>query len=79
VRRMAKINRRQSVPTVPASHMPGSGPVGPGLPGPLGAMPAPAPRPNLGPMSMGPPQLQHHHHQPDGSPNEEVSGMFHHM
>ncbi|KAJ6034942.1 hypothetical protein N7499_002158 [Penicillium canescens] len=74
VRRMAKINRRQSVPTVPASHMPGSGPVGPGLPGPLGAMPAPAPRPNLGPMSMGPPQLQHHHHQPDGSPNEEVSG-----
>jgi hypothetical protein len=79
VRRMAKINRRQSVPNVPASHMPGSGSAGPGLPGPLSAMPAPVPRPNLGPMSMGPPQLQHHHHQPDGSPSEEVSGMFHHM
>ncbi|KAJ5775672.1 uncharacterized protein N7511_000683 [Penicillium nucicola] len=74
VRRMAKINRRQSVPTVPASHMPGAGPAGPGLPGPIGAMPAAVPRPNLGPISMGPPQLQHHHHQPDGSPHEEVSG-----
>ncbi|OQD80329.1 hypothetical protein PENANT_c036G00829 [Penicillium antarcticum] len=78
VRRMAKINRRQSVPTVPVSHMPGAGSAGPGLPGPVSAMPAtmPAavPRPNLGPISMGPPQLQHHHHQPDGSPNEEVSG-----
>lgn len=78
VRRMAKINRRQSVPA--QSHMPQQGPVGPsGPPGPgMNAMPAPVPRPNLGPMSMGPPQM-HHHHQPDGNPNEEVSGMFHHM
>ncbi|KAJ5836676.1 hypothetical protein N7447_002702 [Penicillium robsamsonii] len=73
VRRMAKINRRQSVPAR-SSHMAQQGPVGPGgPPGPgMSAMPAPVPRPNLGPMSMGPPQM-HHHHQPDGSPNEEVS------
>ncbi|KAJ5958469.1 uncharacterized protein N7479_005619 [Penicillium vulpinum] len=74
VRRMAKINRRQSVPAQSA-HMAQQGPVGPsGPPGPgMSAMPAPVPRPSLGPMSMGPPQM-HHHHQPDGSPNEEVSG-----
>ncbi|OQE92589.1 hypothetical protein PENNAL_c0007G01217 [Penicillium nalgiovense] len=77
VRRMAKINRRQSVPAQSA-HMAQQSPVGPpappGPPGPgMSAMPAPVPRPNLGPMSMGPPQM-HHHHQPDGSPNEEVSG-----
>ena len=79
VRRMAKINRRQSVPAQP-THMAQQGPVGPPAPPAPGmsAMPAPVPRPSLGPMSMGPPQM-HHHHQPDGSPNEEVSGMFHHM
>jgi hypothetical protein len=76
VRRQAKMSRRQSVPA--QSHMPPG--AGAPLPGPgMAAMPGPPPpRPNLGPMSMGPPQM-HHHHQPDGSPNEEVSGMFQHM
>ncbi|CAG7957236.1 unnamed protein product [Penicillium olsonii] len=75
VRRQAKMTRRQSVPA--QSHIPPGVSLpepGPG-PGPtLGAMPMPgsAPRPNLGLMSMGPPQM-HHHHQPDGIPNEEVS------
>ncbi|KAJ5794933.1 hypothetical protein N7457_001532 [Penicillium paradoxum] len=74
VRRQAKMNRRQSVPA--QSHMPPQGPTSQsGLPGPgMSAMSAPpAPRPSLGPISMGPPQM-HHHHQPEGSPNEEVSG-----
>jgi hypothetical protein len=95
VRRQAKMSRRQSVPAQshmpPGVPLPEPGP-GPGSgsgsgsgPGPGSglSMPIPGPpRPNLGPMSMGPPQMHHHHqhqHQPDGIPNEEVSGMFHHM
>lgn len=80
VRRQAKLSRRQSVPATPAPpHMAPGGP-GPihGLPGPM-PHPPPVPRPSIaGPMNMGPPQLHHHHAQPDGSPKlEEVSGMFH--
>jgi hypothetical protein len=75
VRRQAKMSRRQSVPAQP--HMPSG--AAPPLPGSgMSAVTGPAPRPNLGPMPMSQPQM-HHHHQPDGSPNEEVSGMFHHM
>jgi len=78
VRRQAKINtRRQSVPATP--HMAAAPPVGPGLSST--AMSGPSPRPNMGPLSMGPPQLHHHHAQPDGSPKMEVgvSGMFDHQ
>ncbi|KAJ5908167.1 hypothetical protein N7495_000849, partial [Penicillium taxi] len=68
VRRQAKMNRRQSVPAV-TPHM--SAPSQSALP----PVPMQASRPNIGPLSMGPPQL-HHHHAPDGSPKslEEVSG-----
>ncbi|CAG8116616.1 unnamed protein product [Penicillium salamii] len=78
VRRQAKMTRRQSVPAQvhmpPGVSLPEPGP-GPGHGSALGGMPmpGPAPRPNLGPLSMGPPQM-HHHHQPDGLPNEEISG-----
>ncbi|GAA86269.1 ribosomal protein L24E [Aspergillus luchuensis] len=72
VRRMAKINKRQGMP-VPPPHMASSTPVGPGVPS--ASMPAPGPRPSLGPLPMGPPQLHHHHAQPDGSAgHEEASG-----
>lgn len=79
VRRQAKLSRRQSVPAAVTPHMAAATPVGPCLPST--AMPAPAPRPNIGPLSMGPPQLHHHHAQPDGSPKMEVgvSGMFDHQ
>lgn len=78
VRRQAKVTRRQSMPAT-TPHIPPAGPATPIM--------APAPmagsvqRPNLGPpLNMGPPQLHHHHNQPDGSPKlEEVSGMFHQM
>ncbi|KAJ5191299.1 uncharacterized protein N7498_010284 [Penicillium cinerascens] len=69
VRRQAKLSRRQSVPAS-TPHMAPATPVGPCLPST--AMPAPTPRPNIGPLSMGPPQLHHHHAQPDGSPKMEV-------
>ncbi|KAL2849196.1 hypothetical protein BJY01DRAFT_245966 [Aspergillus pseudoustus] len=74
VRRMAKINRRQGIPAPPPPHMAPTTPVAPGIP-PSGINPA-ASRPGLGPLAaMGPPQLHHHHAQPDGSPaHEEVSG-----
>ncbi|KAJ5575928.1 hypothetical protein N7535_002854, partial [Penicillium sp. DV-2018c] len=74
VRRMAKMNRRQSAPA--PTHMQQQGPAGPGslpAPGMGGNIAAPGHRPSLGPMSMAPPQM-HHHHQAEGSPNEEVSG-----
>lgn len=78
VRRQAKITRRQSMPA-PTPQPPT--PVGPSMgPAPM-AGPA-GHRPSLGaaPLPMGPPQLHHHHNQPDGSPKiEEVSGMFHQM
>ncbi|KAJ6107839.1 hypothetical protein N7523_009162, partial [Penicillium sp. IBT 18751x] len=72
VRRQAKLNRRQSVPTV-TPHMAAAASVGPGLPST--AIQAPGSRQNIGPMSMGPPQLHHHHAQhtqSDGSPKMEV-------
>lgn len=79
VRRIAKVNRRQTIPAQPPSHVAAATPVGPGAPG--ASMPTPRPRPAASPMTMGPPQLHHHHHaHPDGSPgHEEVSGMFHHV
>ncbi|KAL4896089.1 hypothetical protein BDV59DRAFT_171995 [Aspergillus ambiguus] len=73
VRRMAKINRRQTMPAQPPAHMSTATPVAPGIPS--ASMAAPGPRPGLGPLSMGPPQLHHHHAQPEGNANnEEVSG-----
>lgn len=91
VRRMAKVNRRQTVSAQPAashSHMAAAAagsPITPTAPGLMSAAAAAAAaaassaRPSVGPMSMGPPQLHHHHHaQLDGSSgHEEVSGMFH--
>lgn len=71
VRRMAKINRRQAAPVQPPSHMAAT-PAPPGLPPPGG-------RPGPSSLSMGPPQLHHHHAQPEGSPDEEVSGTFNPM
>ncbi|GES64269.1 ribosomal protein L24E [Aspergillus terreus] len=72
VRRMAKINRRQTMPPQPPPHMATAAPVAPGVAS--ATMAAPGPRPGLGPLSMGPPQLHHHHAQPEGSAsNEEVS------
>ncbi|CAI7656635.1 unnamed protein product [Penicillium manginii] len=81
VRRQAKLSRRQSVPATPAPppHMApvGPGPIPHGIPIAVPPMQHPPPnsRSNIsGPMSMGPPQLHHHHAQPDGSPKiEEVS------
>ncbi|KAJ0416274.1 hypothetical protein BJY00DRAFT_304264 [Aspergillus carlsbadensis] len=74
VRRMAKINRRQGIPAPPPPHMAPTTPVVPGI-SPSGLNPTGS-RPGLGPLAaMGPPQLHHHHAQPDGSPaHEEVSG-----
>ena len=73
VRRMAKINRRQTIPPQPPTMVPAT-PVAPGSSiSPQGS------RPSVGPLPMGPPQLHHHHAQPEGSAgNEEASGMFHH-
>ncbi|KAL4952247.1 hypothetical protein BDW69DRAFT_195807 [Aspergillus filifer] len=74
VRRMAKINRRTGIPAPPPPHMASTAAVPPGVPSssltPVGQ------RPPLGPLAtMGPPQLHHHHAQPDGHPGpEEVSG-----
>ncbi|KAJ5689513.1 hypothetical protein N7462_003905 [Penicillium macrosclerotiorum] len=78
VRRQAKVNYRKQSIAPPTPHM-AAGPVGgPSLPS-TSAMP-PVPRPNIGaqgPLAMGPPQLHHHHAQPDGSPKiEEVSALL---
>ncbi|KAE8377236.1 hypothetical protein BDV26DRAFT_305056 [Aspergillus bertholletiae] len=73
VRRMAKMNRRHTHPTQPPPHMATATPVAPGIPS--ASLVAPNPRPSLGPLAMGPPQLHHHHAQPEGNAsNEEVSG-----
>ncbi|KAF5855519.1 hypothetical protein ETB97_009081 [Aspergillus alliaceus] len=73
VRRMAKMNRRQGLPAQPPAHMATASPVAPVVPG--ASLAAPGPRPSLGPLAMGPPQLHHHHAQPEGNAsNEEVSG-----
>lgn len=79
VRRIAKINRRHTVPAQPPPHVAAAPPVAPGVPN--AAMATPGPHPGVSPLTMGPPQLHHHHHaHPDGSGNnEEASGMFHHM
>lgn len=83
VRRMAKINNRKHVQASHPTHM--AGPTGgPGgaagvAPGP-NPMAAPAQRPQPSNISMGGPQLHHHHAHPDGSvpgSTEDVSGMFH--
>ncbi|PLN86385.1 hypothetical protein BDW42DRAFT_159160 [Aspergillus taichungensis] len=72
VRRMAKMTRRQGMPQS-SSHMASASPVTPSVPG-VNLTAAPGSRPSLGPLAMGPPQLHHHHAQPEGHPNEEVSG-----
>ncbi|KAJ5381663.1 uncharacterized protein N7496_004091, partial [Penicillium cataractarum] len=78
VRRQAKVNYRKQSLVPPTPHMPASNPMGPSLAstptmaGPQGQRHSIS---HPGPMSMGPPQLHHHHAQPDGSPKiEEVSG-----
>lgn len=78
VRRQAKISRRQTMPAQPSTHMAAATPVAPVVPG--AAMTTLGNRPSVGPLAMGPPQLHHHHAQPEGSAgSEEVSGMFHHV
>lgn len=83
VRRQAKVNYRKQSMAPPTPHMTATGPVGPNLPSTSTMAGPQGPRHSIshpGPMSMGPPQLHHHHAQPDGSTKiEEVSGMFPHM
>ena len=88
VRRMAKINNRKQVQASHPTHLAGpggsGGPGGPGgaagvAPG-ANPMAAPTQRPQPSTISMGGPQLHHHHAHPDGSvpgSTEDVSGMFH--
>ncbi|KAL4788670.1 hypothetical protein BJX76DRAFT_3016 [Aspergillus varians] len=73
VRRMAKMNRRQAIPPPPPPHMAPTSAVAPVSSSSLTPV---GPRPSIGPLAaMGPPQLHHHHAQPDGHPgHEEVSG-----
>lgn len=76
VRRMAKINRRQSVQpaqpnlTVPTSSLP------PTLPGRAATLSGAGAGPG-GSLSLGPPIHHHHAHSENSTGNEEVSGMFH--
>ncbi|KAL4925776.1 uncharacterized protein BDV17DRAFT_283770 [Aspergillus undulatus] len=74
VRRMAKINRRTGIPQPPPPHMAPTATVASGVSS--SSLTPVGPRPPLGPLAaMGPPQLHHHHAQPDGHPGpEEVSG-----
>ena len=77
VRRMAKINNRKQGAGHTPNHM--AGPGGPpGIPG-ANAMAAPVQRPQPTTMSMGGPQLHHHHAHPDGTPagGTDDVGMFH--
>lgn len=81
VRRQAKMkdkmDRRASMPA-PTSHMLAAGHPEASLPGPQ----MPPPRASIsGPLTMGPPQLHHHHVQPEGSPKlgVGVSGMSYPM
>ncbi|MCJ1299508.1 hypothetical protein MMC08_002300 [Hypocenomyce scalaris] len=75
VRRMAKINNRKAVHQAQhPNHM--AGPGGPTGPPGSNAMAAPPQRPQAGSMTMGGPQLHHHHAHPDGSTSggaEDVS------
>ncbi|KAJ5238855.1 hypothetical protein N7468_003474 [Penicillium chermesinum] len=70
VRRQAKVHRRQSI-SAHTPHMATSsvGSVGNVLPG-AGSLS----RSSMGPMSMAPPQV-HHHHQPEGSPKIEEASV----
>ncbi|PGH29251.1 hypothetical protein GX50_08014 [[Emmonsia] crescens] len=73
VRRMAKINSRKAVSAQHANH----------LTGPPSAVPGSAGLAPTGSLSMGGPQLHHHHAHPSESGTtqggEDVSGMFHQM
>jgi hypothetical protein len=78
VRRMAKMNNRKAVSATHGTHMAGpGGPAAPGVPNSAG-MPAPPQQPS---MSMGGPQMHHHHEHPGGPQggSNDVSGMFHQM
>ena len=78
VRRMAKMNNRKAVSAPHGTHMAGpGGPAAPGVPNSAG-MPAPPQQPS---MSMGGPQMHHHHEHPGGPQggSNDVSGMFHQM
>lgn len=78
VRRMAKMNNRKAVSATHGNHMAGpGGPAAPGVPNSAG-MPAPPQQPS---MSMGGPQMHHHHEHPAGPQggSNDVSGMFHHQ
>lgn len=74
VRRMAKLNNRKAVSAQHANHL--TGPPSAGVPGSTGLAPT-------GSLSMGGPQLHHHHAHPSESgtaqSGEDVSGMFHQM
>ena len=80
VRRQAKLNTRTKVAAQHPSHMAAPSGLGAGVSTGNTSMAAPAPR-APGPISMGGPQLHHHHAHPDGAApgQEDVSGMFHHM
>lgn len=77
---MAKINNRKAVQASHSTnHMAGpSGPGPAGVPGTGSGMTAPGSRQPVN-MTMGGPQLHHHHAHPDGNApgGEDVSGMFH--
>lgn len=76
---MAKINNRKQVQASHPTHMAGPGGAAGVAPGP-NPMAAPTQRPPPSTISMGGPQLHHHHAHPDGSvpgSTEDVSGMFH--
>jgi hypothetical protein len=81
VRRQAKLNNRSKVASQQTSQMTGTGvPGSAGMPGPSPGMAAPGARPPSN-MTLGNPQLHHHHAHPDGNvPGPgDVSGMFHHI
>ncbi|KAF2681707.1 hypothetical protein K458DRAFT_77955 [Lentithecium fluviatile CBS 122367] len=76
VRRMAKMNNRKAQATH-GNHMAGpGGPAAPGVPNSAG-MPAPPQQPS---MSMGGPQMHHHHEHPGGPQggSNDVSANTHH-
>jgi hypothetical protein len=77
VRRMAKMNRRQTVQAPQPNHLAGPPTAMPhALPSAAG-LTAPLIR-HGGPLTMSAPPYHHHHGHPDGSAgNEDVSGTFH--
>ncbi|KAF2646159.1 hypothetical protein P280DRAFT_512354 [Massarina eburnea CBS 473.64] len=80
VRRMAKMNNRKSVQATHGNHMAGPGPATPGVPNSAG-MPAPGPPQQS--LSMGAPQMHHHHEHPGGpqggSNDVSESNTHHHQ